>query len=108
MCGAYNVNLFRLVWRTGFVVSTTLISMLLPFFNNVVGLLGAVAFWPLTVYFPVTMYIAQNKIRRWSSRWVAMQILSGVCLVVSIAAAIGSIVGVAKALKTYKHFQTTY
>eukprot|EP00253_Pinus_taeda_P036270 PITA_36270 len=106
--GRFNVNLFRLVWRTVFVVTTTLISMLLPFFNYVVGLLGAVAFWPLTVYFPVTMYIAQNKIRRWSSKWVAMQILSGVCLLVSVAAATGSIVGVVEALKVYKPFQTTY
>ena len=54
--GRYNVNLFRLVWRTGFVVTTTLISMLLPFFYNGVGLLGTVAFWPLTEYFPVTIY----------------------------------------------------
>lgn len=107
--GRFNVNLFRLVWRTAFVVTTTLISMLLPFFNNVVGLLGALAFWPLTVYFPVTMYIAQNKIPRWSSRWVAMQILSGVCLVVSVAAASGSIVGVVDALqKVYKPFHTNY
>uniref|UniRef100_A0A0C9RHL1 TSA: Wollemia nobilis Ref_Wollemi_Transcript_21777_2041 transcribed RNA sequence n=1 Tax=Wollemia nobilis TaxID=56998 RepID=A0A0C9RHL1_9CONI len=105
---SYNVNMFRLVWRTSFVVTTTLISMLLPFFNNVLGLLGAVAFWPLTVYFPVTMYIAQNKIQRWTSKWVAMQILSVVCLIVSIAAASGSIVGVVEALSQYKPFKTSY
>ena len=55
--GLYKVNLFRLVRRTGFMISTTLISMLLPFFNDVVGILGVVGFWPLTVYFPVKMYI---------------------------------------------------
>ncbi|KAH9311758.1 hypothetical protein KI387_026793, partial [Taxus chinensis] len=108
LMGSYNVNLFRLVWRTCFVVCTTLISMLLPFFNNVVGLMGAVAFWPLTVYFPVTMYIAQNKLPSWSSKWVALQILSMVCLLVSIAAATGSIVGVFEALSAYKPFKTSY
>ncbi|KAK4477769.1 hypothetical protein RD792_017031 [Penstemon davidsonii] len=51
------------VWRSAFVVLTTIISMLLPFFNDVVGILGAFGFWPLTVYFPVEMYIAQKKIR---------------------------------------------
>eukprot|EP00253_Pinus_taeda_P020858 PITA_20858 len=102
----YKVNLFRLVWRTAFVASTTSISMLLPFFNNIVGLLGAMAFWPLTVYFPVSMYISQNKIRRWSSRWVVMQMLSVFCFIISLLAAGGSIVGIVEALKAYKPFQT--
>ncbi|GAB4838519.1 hypothetical protein Ancab_028065 [Ancistrocladus abbreviatus] len=47
----YSLNLFRLVWRTSFVISTTVISMLLPLFNDIVGILGALGFWPLTVYF---------------------------------------------------------
>ncbi|KAG8068618.1 hypothetical protein GUJ93_ZPchr0005g15140 [Zizania palustris] len=58
----YKVNLFRLTWRSAFVVVTTVVSMLLPFFNDVVGLLGALGFWPLTVYFPVEMYIVQKRI----------------------------------------------
>ncbi|MQM10816.1 hypothetical protein Taro_043714 [Colocasia esculenta] len=45
----YNVNPFRLVWRTAFVVVTTVISMLLPFFNDVVGILGAFGTGTFTV-----------------------------------------------------------
>ncbi|GAB4862102.1 Amino acid permease 3 [Ancistrocladus abbreviatus] len=104
----YNLNLFRLVWRTIFVIITTVISMILPFFNDVVGLLGALGFWPLTVYYPVEMYIAQNKIRKWSSRWVCLQILSFACLIVTVAAAAGSVAGVVLDLKTYKPFKTVY
>ncbi|GAV71927.1 Aa_trans domain-containing protein [Cephalotus follicularis] len=104
----YNLNLFRLVWRTVFVIITTLISMLLPFFNDVVGLLGALGFWPLTVYFPVEMYIAQKKIPRWSTKWLCLQTLSLACLIISIAAAAGSIAGVILDLKTYKPFSTSY
>ncbi|PQQ14403.1 amino acid permease 3-like [Prunus yedoensis var. nudiflora] len=89
--GVYQLNLFRLVWRTIFVMITTLISMLLPFFNDVVGILGAFGFWPLTVYFPVEMYIAQQKIGKWSSRWVGLKMLSISCLLVTIAAAVGSV-----------------
>lgn len=59
----YNLNLFRLVWRSIYVVFTTLVAMLLPFFNDIVGLLGSLGFWPLTVYFPVEMYIKQFKVR---------------------------------------------
>ncbi|KAJ8762903.1 hypothetical protein K2173_023032 [Erythroxylum novogranatense] len=106
--GSYKLNLFRLVWRTAFVVTTTVISMLLPFFNDIVGLLGALGFWPLTVYFPVQMYIAQKQIPKWSTRWLCLQILSGACLVITIAAAAGSIAGVAGDLKSVKPFKTGY
>ncbi|MQL71145.1 hypothetical protein Taro_003466 [Colocasia esculenta] len=104
----YSVNPFRLVWRTAFVVVTTVISMLLPFFNDVVGILGAFGFWPLTVYFPVEMYISQKKIPRWSTRWVCLQMLSIACLVISIGAAAGSIAGVVLDLKVYRPFKAQY
>lgn len=104
---SYKLNLFRLVWRSAFVVVTTVIAMLMPFFNGVVGILGALGFWPLTVYFPVEMYIAQKKIRRWSGRWLGLQILSFTCLVVSLAAACGSIAGVVLDLKSYRPFKAT-
>ncbi|KAJ9166694.1 hypothetical protein P3X46_021404 [Hevea brasiliensis] len=105
---SYSLNLFRLVWRTCFVILTTVISMLLPFFNDVVGLLGALGFWPLTVYFPVEMYIAQKKIPKWSTRWLCLQILSAACLIITIAAAAGSIAGVVVDLKSVKPFNNSY
>ncbi|XP_050211687.1 amino acid permease 3-like [Mercurialis annua] len=107
-CKPYNLNLFRSAWRTIFVIFTTVVSMLLPFFNDIVGLLGALGFWPLTVYFPVEMYIAQKKIQKWSTRWLCLQILSAACLIITIAAAAGSIAGVIDDLKTVKPFHTTY
>ncbi|XP_051124399.1 amino acid permease 3-like isoform X1 [Andrographis paniculata] len=104
----YRLNLFRLVWRTIFVIITTIISMLMPFFNDVVGILGAFGFWPLTVYFPVEMYIAQKKIPKWTAKWTCLQILSVSCLVISVAAAVGSFAGVVSDLKVYKPFKTSY
>ncbi|KAL6525049.1 Amino acid permease 3 [Orobanche minor] len=103
----FKLNLFRLVWRTIFVIVTTVISMLMPFFNDVVGILGALGFWPLTVYFPVEMYIVQKGIPKWSSRWICLQILSVACLVISIAALVGSVAGVVGDLKVYKPFKTS-
>ncbi|TKY67669.1 Amino acid permease 5 [Spatholobus suberectus] len=49
-CG-YQINFFRLVWRTIFVLLPTfiihrLIAMLMTFFNDVVGILGATGFRP--------------------------------------------------------------
>ncbi|CAN1234469.1 Amino acid permease 2 [Linum perenne] len=104
----YNLNLFRLVWRTVFVITTTIISMMLPFFSSIVGLLGAFGFWPLTVYFPVEMYISQKKIPKWSTRWMCLEILSVACLFISIAATVGSIAEIVADLKTVKLFHMTY
>ncbi|CAK9153106.1 unnamed protein product [Ilex paraguariensis] len=104
----YKLNLFRVIWRTIFVIITTIISMLLPFFNDMVGIRGAFWFWPLTVYFPVEMYIVQKQIPKWSTRWLCLQILSITCLIISIAAAVGSFAGVVTDLKVYRPFKTSY
>ncbi|KAG0500025.1 hypothetical protein HPP92_000097 [Vanilla planifolia] len=40
----YKLSLFRLTWRTTFVVLTTLLAMMLPFFNDIVGLMGGSGF----------------------------------------------------------------
>eukprot|EP01018_Ginkgo_biloba_P025835 Gb_29622 [translate_table: standard] len=94
--GMCNINLFRLCWRTAFVVSTTGIAMLFPFFNDVLGLLGALNFWPLAVYFPVEMYIVQNKVQSWTLKWILFQTFSFICLLISVATAAGSIEGLVK------------
>ncbi|KAJ7525253.1 hypothetical protein O6H91_17G043400 [Diphasiastrum complanatum] len=106
--GALPLNLFRLIWRTIFVIATTIVAMLLPFFNDVVGLVGAYGFWPLTVYFPIEMYINQKKIVPWTSQWIGLETLSVFCLLISIAAGIGSIEGIIQDLKHYTPFKTTY
>ena len=106
----YKLNLFRLVWRTIFVIITTLISMLLPFFNDIVGLLGALAYWPLTVYFPVEMYLVQRRdsIPKWSTKWICLNVLSIAFLIITIAAAAGSIAGIVRDVQTYQPFKTNH
>ncbi|GMH03225.1 hypothetical protein Nepgr_005064 [Nepenthes gracilis] len=104
--GVYYLNLFRLVWRTTYVIITAVVAMLFPFFNDFLGLIGAASFWPLTVYFPVEMHIAQVKVRKYSFRWVWLKILTYACLVVSLVALTGSIQGLVKALRSYKPFQS--
>ncbi|KAK4348598.1 hypothetical protein RND71_031353 [Anisodus tanguticus] len=105
-CGTYNFNLFRLVWRTAYVVVTAVIAMIFPFFNDFLGLIGAGSFYPLTVYFPIEMHIAQRKIPKYSFTWVWLKILSWTCLIVSLVAAAGSIQGLATDVKHYKPFST--
>ncbi|KAL6179199.1 hypothetical protein ACLB2K_050715 [Fragaria x ananassa] len=66
----FQVNPFRLCFRTVYVISTTRIAMLFPYFNQVLGVLGALNFWPLAIYFPVEMYFVQKKIGTWTKKWI--------------------------------------
>lgn len=106
---SFRFTLCKLVLRTLYVVFTTLVAMLLPFFNAVLGLLGALAFWPLTVYFPVTMYMAQAKIKRANlPKWLMLQSLSIFALLVSLISAVGSVADIAQRLKHAKVFHIAY
>ncbi|XP_050210960.1 amino acid permease 6-like [Mercurialis annua] len=102
ICGIYQLNFFRLIWRTSYVILTSLIAMIFPLFNSVLGLLGALSFWPLTLYFPIEMHISQAKIRAYSFTWIWLKILSFVCFVVSLIAVAASIRGIVKDLRHFK------
>lgn len=105
---SFQFTLCRLVLRTVFVVFTTMVSMMLPFFNAVLGLLGAMAFWPLTVYYPVTMYITQSKIKRGTCKWLVLQGLSMFALIVSLVSAVGSVADIIQRLKHARMFHISY
>jgi hypothetical protein len=91
-----------------FVIVCTTVAMVLPFFNDIVGLIGAFGFWPLTVFFPTEMYIVQKKIPKWSTKWICMQLLSIACFIITMVAAAGSVAGVIGDLQTYKPFHASY
>ncbi|CAN0920869.1 Amino acid permease 8 [Linum grandiflorum] len=105
---AVRINVFRLVWRSIYVMGTCVVGMIFPFFNSVLGLLGALAFWPLTLYFPTEMHKKQVRMKKWSWRWSWVNALSLICLVVSIAVAVGSVEGILLSLRKFRpfHFQT--
>ncbi|KAL6999055.1 putative amino acid permease 7 [Sarracenia purpurea var. burkii] len=87
----FQLNLCRLCFRTSYVISTTIIAMIFPYFNQVLGVLGALNYWPLAIYFPMEMYFVQRKIGAWTRNWIVLQTFSIVCLLVSILALIGSV-----------------
>ncbi|KAK7357569.1 hypothetical protein VNO80_16860 [Phaseolus coccineus] len=105
LVGTFRLNVFRVTWRAVFVIFTVLIAMILPFFNSIVGLLGAIAFWPLAVYFPTQMYLVQAQVPKFSMVWNGIKMLNAFCFIISAVAAVGSIQGIITDLKTYKPFQ---
>ncbi|KAL5982933.1 hypothetical protein ACLOJK_017012 [Asimina triloba] len=101
-----NLILSKLILRSIFIVFTTLVAMLFPFFNAVLGLLGALAFWPLAVYFPVSMYMVQSKVARGMPKWFLLHGLNFLCLAVSILATVGSVADIAENLAHARPFHT--
>ncbi|KAK4795914.1 hypothetical protein SAY86_028240 [Trapa natans] len=98
--GTYSFNMFRFTWRTVYVIITTLVAMIFPFFNDILGMIGAFSLWPLTVFFPVEMYIARTNMKKYSFTWTWMKILSLSCLVVSLVALISSVQGLVKSISS--------
>ncbi|KAK9691526.1 hypothetical protein RND81_09G202300 [Saponaria officinalis] len=94
---ALRVNLLRLCSRTVYVASTTVIAMLFPYFNQVIGTLGALNFWPLAVYFPVEMYMVQKDINSWTLTGILLRGFSSICLIVCVAAFTASVDGLVNA-----------
>ncbi|XP_027355726.1 amino acid permease 1-like [Abrus precatorius] len=101
----FNISFFRLIWRTIYVIVATIVAMAIPFFNEFLALLGAIGFWPLIVFFPIQMHIAQRQIRRLSLKWCALHVLSFACFLVSVSAAVGSVHGISKNVKKYRLFR---
>ncbi|ERN14214.1 hypothetical protein AMTRI_Chr13g90140 [Amborella trichopoda] len=101
----FQFNMLRLVARSLTVIIMTIITMIFPFFNDVVGLAGSMSFWPLAVYFPTEMYIRKRNLNKGSSEWWWLRLLSLLCLFVSIAAAVGSVQGLITSLRSYKLFK---
>ncbi|KAL6880561.1 hypothetical protein ACP4OV_012126 [Aristida adscensionis] len=103
-----SVSPMSLALRTAVVAATTVVAMLVPFFNAVLGLVGAMGFWPLSVYFPVAMHIARRKIRRGEARWWMLQAMSACCLLVSVAMGAASVKDIVDNLKGAAPFKSVY
>lgn len=83
----------RLCFRSAYVMSVTAIAIVFPYFNDVLGVLGAFGFWPLAIYFPVEMYFVQRNIGAWTTKWILLQSFSVISLLVTIFALVGSFEG---------------
>ncbi|XP_042492633.1 amino acid permease 6-like [Macadamia integrifolia] len=101
----YSFNIFRLSWRTAFVVFATVLAIVMPFFNDILAFIGAISYWPMTIYFPMEMYITQKKIRRFTFQWMFLQLINISCFLVALAAISGSIQGLIGAVRVDNIFK---
>ncbi|KAK4795538.1 hypothetical protein SAY86_027864 [Trapa natans] len=94
---SFSINMFRLSSRTLYVVSSVVFAMVFPYFNSILGLLGAINFWPLSIYFPFEMYFLQRKVGAWTREWILLRTLSFMCFLVSVVGFLGSFVSILSA-----------
>ncbi|KAL1307252.1 hypothetical protein HN51_049226 [Arachis hypogaea] len=90
----FELNFLRLSFRTAYVASTTVIALMFPYFNQILGVLGSLIFWPLTIYFPVEMYLGLSNTEAWSAKWIMLRSLSILGFVFGLFTLIGSIQGI--------------
>jgi hypothetical protein len=95
----------RIVLRSSYVLLITLIASIMPFFGAMAGLVGAVTFFPLAVYFPFAMY---RKITPEISRGFSIFLWTiwVVLLSVAFAATVGSVRSIIVSWSTFKIFGT--
>lgn len=94
---AVSLNAQRLCFRTAYVVATTAVAMAFPYFNQVLGVLGAFNFWPMAIYFPVEMCLRRKSIGAWTANWILLRGFSAVCLVLTAFAFVASVQGIVSA-----------
>ncbi|KAB1199490.1 Amino acid permease 2 [Morella rubra] len=90
-CFSFKTNLLRLVCRSSFVITTTVMSMFLAFYNDSLQVLvDGVAFWFLGIYFPLEMYKKEKQ--KYRGKWLCAQIVIIGGLVLTIASIAAKIV----------------
>lgn len=82
-------RLWKLVIRSIYIAFIIFLAALLPFFNEVLGLIGAIVYWPTSIIFPFLAWIAVFKPKS-ATTW-SLHALSLFMFLVAICAFIGSI-----------------
>lgn len=93
----------RIVWRSLYMAFAVFISALIPFFSQIVGLVGAVIYWPTAIFFPILLWLAvfPPKI----SIRATLQVLNVSMLAVALVSIVGSVQSIVSNASTYGVFQ---
>ncbi|PKI54721.1 hypothetical protein CRG98_024921 [Punica granatum] len=60
---SFRIYLFMLFSRTLYIAFTIGLALAFPYFNSILGVLGAINFWPPAVYFRFEVYFSQRSIK---------------------------------------------
>ena len=94
----------RLVVRSTYVLLLTLLASIMPFFSAFAGLVGAVTFFPLAIYFPFACYRKVYPVTPGFSAF--LWVIWGVTGLIAIAATIGAVRTIIVGWSTFEIFGT--
>lgn len=80
---------FRAWFRPFYVVFITFLTICMPFFSYIIGFVGAMGFWPATVYYPIEMWILMYNPSPRKRMW--MEALNLFCFICTLFATVGSV-----------------
>lgn len=90
--------------RVVYVVITTVVALVIPFFGSLMGLVGAVAITPTTFLFPPLMWVMMKKPKRFGLDWSANWFLVWITGILGVLGTIGAVYGIVTAWSTFKIF----
>jgi hypothetical protein len=91
----------RAAIRWTLLAIATVIALCLPSFSAVLGLLGALLFWPLGCYYPMAMFAKVHKGGLSKPALWAMRAFNVVLALFSIGATIGSVWAIAQSARGF-------
>lgn len=96
---------YRFIYRGLYVVLTAFIAILLPFFGDLLGFIGAVGFGPTTFTYPPVMWLLVKRPSWKSWHFWASWVCAIYGVIVTILGAVGGMRGIIVSASTYKVFQ---
>jgi hypothetical protein len=93
---------YRVVIRSLYVCLITLLACIMPFFSAFAGLVGAVTYFPLAIYFPFTCYKKVFPVTRRFN--ILLWVIFSITLVVALVAVVGSVRTIIIGWSTYAVF----
>jgi len=94
----------RVVVRTTYLLSTTFFACLIPFFGDLMSLIGAIAITPTTFVIPTLLWLHLRKPSKWSPVFWFNWFLAITFTVVAVIGAIASVRNISRNVSTYEVF----
>ena len=94
---------FRFLLRTGYVVAGTLVTCAIPSLSIILGLAGALAFWPATVLFPIEAYVKVFRPRPAVKK--SLRALNVLCALLTVAVAVSGVQQIVTQASQFKIFK---